>query len=97
MNPKYKVSNTPGNKSKGRYLTSCLAVFASKATQDGSVDRLTLSSSSVLSLSSVPFSRYPSTAPWLHFLFHTDTLGSAVKVGFVIFIFHSLVEYCEEQ
>lgn len=51
MNPKYKVSNTPGNKSKGRYLTSCLAVFASKATQDGSVDRLTLSSSSVLSLS----------------------------------------------
>lgn len=80
MNPKYKVSNTPGNKSEGRYLTSCLAVFASKATQDDSVDCLTLSSSSVLSLRSISFPRYPSTARWLHSLFHTDTLGLQGKL-----------------
>lgn len=64
MNPEYKVSNIPGNKSEGRYLISCSAVFASKATQDDSVDCLILFSSSVFSLSSVSFS----TACWLHSL-----------------------------
>lgn len=74
INLKYKVSNSPGNKSKGRYLTSCLAVFASKAAQDEVVVCLTLSSSSAPSLSSVSFSGYPFTALWLPSLFHSDSL-----------------------
>lgn len=55
-------------------MTSCLAVFASKAAQDEGVDCITLSSSSVLSLISVSFSKYSFTALWLPSLFHTASL-----------------------
>lgn len=57
MNLKSKISNALGNKTEGKYLTSYLAVFASKVTQDDSI--ACLSSSSVFSIS-----RYPSTVNW---------------------------------
>lgn len=95
MNPEATVSNTLINKSEEKYLTSCLAVFASKTTLGGSM---------TVSSSSVPFLLLDIHLMHVHLCFHLAShslpyycFGSEDSIYFLIFISHYLIKHYEKQ